>query len=90
MASTSNTTSNASAGTSNAGTSNADYTKNNAATEFLSTIKELGDFYYLFESFKEDEIPSERREIILKNLTYRMLAAENEYSYKVMKTQVSI
>lgn len=49
------------------------------ATMFLSKLKELSDFYNLFSSFDDHDIPADRREIILENLTYNMMKAEKEY-----------
>lgn len=47
---------------------------------FLSKLRELSEFYNLFLSFDDDDIPAERRDIILENLTYNMLKAEKEYT----------
>jgi hypothetical protein len=49
------------------------------ANNFLSTLRELSEFYNLFSSFDNGEIPAERRDIILENLTYNMIKAEKEY-----------
>ncbi len=49
------------------------------ATMFLSQLRELSDFYNLFSSFDDADIPSDRREIILENLTYNMMKAEKKY-----------
>jgi hypothetical protein len=50
------------------------------ATMFLSTLRELSEFYKLFSSFDDHDIPAERRDIILENLTYKMMKAEKEYT----------
>jgi hypothetical protein len=52
-------------------------TKN--ATMFISKLRELSEFYNLFSSFDDDDIPADRREIILENLTYNMMKLEKEY-----------
>jgi len=49
------------------------------ATMFLSQLRELSEFYNLFSSFDDDDIPTDRREIILENLTYNMMKAEKQY-----------
>ena len=50
------------------------------ATMFLSKLREFSAFYELFSSFDESEIPEDRRDIILENLTYQMIKAEKEYA----------
>ena len=50
------------------------------AAMFLSTLRELSEFYKLFSSFDDHDIPAERRDIILENLTYNMMKAEKEYT----------
>ena len=49
------------------------------ATIFLSKLREFSAFYELFSSFDESEMPTDRRDIILENLTYQMMKAEKEY-----------
>jgi len=51
-----------------------------ASMMFLSKLRELSEFYNLFLSFDDNDIPSDRREIILENLTYNMMNAEKEYA----------
>jgi hypothetical protein len=61
-----------------------DFTKN-TAEEFLSTLSQLNEFYKLFTSFNGNDIPEERRDIILENLTFQMLKAEKEYTQKCIR-----
>ena len=51
-----------------------------SATLFLSKLREYSTFYELFSSFDDSEIPADRRDIILENLTYQMMKAEKEYT----------
>jgi hypothetical protein len=54
----------------------------NTAEEFISKIRELHEFYSLFSEFNDDDIPAERRDIILENLTLQMIKVEKEYTHK--------
>ena len=58
-----------------------DFTKT-TAQDFLAKLSELNEFYKLFASFNNDDIPEERKDIILENLTFQMLKAEKEYKQK--------
>ncbi len=60
-------------------------TKNNSSEEFLSKLSELNAFYKLFASFSDADISEERRDIILDNLIFQMLNAENEYKQKCIR-----
>ena len=53
--------------------------------EFLFKLRELNEFYKLFSSFADDDIPADRREIILDNLTCQMLSAEKEFTQKCIR-----
>jgi hypothetical protein len=65
-----------------------DFIKTNGE-EFLSKLRELNAFYDLFDSFSEEEIPEERRDIILDNLIIQILKVKKEYIQK-MYSEVSI
>ncbi len=54
--------------------------------EFLSKLRELNEFYKLFSSFNDEDIPADRREIILDNLTCQMLLAETEFTQKCIRS----
>jgi len=62
-----------------------DFIKNNTE-EFQVKLIELNEFYKLFASFSQAEIPEERREIILDNLIFQILNAEKEYMQKCIRT----
>jgi len=62
-----------------------DFIKNNTE-EFQVKLIELNEFYKLFASFSQAEIPEERREIILDNLIFQILNAEKEYTQKCIRT----
>ena len=58
---------------------------NNEAT-FISTIRELHEFYRIFSAFNDEELSAERRDIILENLTCQMMKAEKEYTLNCVRT----
>jgi hypothetical protein len=62
-----------------------DFIKNNTE-EFQVKLIELNEFYKLFASFSQAEIPEERREIILDNLIFQILNVEKEYTQKCIRT----
>ena len=62
-----------------------DFIKNNTE-EFQVKLIELNEFYKLFTSFSQAEIPEDRREIILDNLIFQILNAEKEYTQKCIRT----
>lgn len=61
------------------------YITNNNSVEFLSKLRQLNEFYILFSSFNDDEIPADRRHIILENLTFQIIQAEKEYTQNCVR-----
>jgi len=55
------------------------YSVNSPQIEFSKKIKEIDEWYQLFSSFEDHEIPADRREIILQNLLYQFINAEKKY-----------
>jgi len=47
--------------------------------EFTQKIKEINEWYELFSSFKEHEMSTIRKEIILENLLYQFINEEKKY-----------